>query len=359
MGKNNSISLEGFFMSEYMIISLVCLFAMLAGCRGKTNKAGSNQTVNPDVQAVVNNVSQKQYRTYHLDIENMGLGMYGGAHYDMGYRNRDGWEGLGSLGNQEARLYIMDTFRAMGLRVSEQGSYLNVVGELTGTTTPENIYIISSHYDHLEGDMPGGDDNASGTAGVLEAARVLSQYQFGSTIRFICFNAEEDKQIGSKDYVNKHVIPNAEKIVGMINIEMILRPGSDANPHTVIDAELEAQSKHPPSVAWAREFLQAAIDYVPSLIVNDTIIDCESTSDNDAFLNNGYPAFLVLENSLPDFWIANKYYHGFNDASDRLANDPDSPSGVTYDFAFATDVTRAVVALIAQEAVLVPEPVQR
>jgi len=134
---------------------------------------------------------------------------------------------------------------------------------------------------------------------------------------------------------------------------MILRPGSDANPHTVIDAELEAQSKHPPSVALAREFLQAASDYVPSLIVNDTIIDCESTSDNDAFLNNGYPAFLVLENSLPDFWEANSYFHKSDDASDRLANDSGSPSGVTYDFAFATDVTRAVVAFITQKAVLV------
>ena len=58
---------------------------------------------------------------------------------------------------------------------------------------------------------------------------------------------------------------------------------------------------------------------------------------------------MVIENSLPDFWIANTYYHGFEDASDRLANNQDSPSGVTYDFDFATDVTRAVVALIAQE----------
>ncbi|MBT3245049.1 MAG: M28 family peptidase [Bacteroidetes bacterium] len=271
----------------------------------------------------------------------------------MGYRNRDGWEGPGSLGNQEARLYIQNAFTAMGLSVSVQGNYLNVVGELTGTTSPENIYIIGGHYDHLEGDLPGGDDNASGTAGVMEAARILSQYKFESTIRFICFNAEEDKQIGSQDYVNNIVIPNGENIVGMINMDMILRPGSDTNPHTVIDAELEAQAKHPPSVAWARAYQKAARDYVPSLIVNDTIIDCESTSDNDAFINNGYPAFLVIENSLPDFWDANKYYHGFYDASDRVANDPDSPSGVTYDFAFATDVTRVVVALIAQKAILV------
>lgn len=328
-----------------VLVSAILLFVPMAGF--------TQTDANPAVQAVADRVSQTHYRARHQAIENMGLGMYGGAQYDMGYRNRDGWEGTGSLGNQEARLYIQNAFTTMGLSVSVQGSYLNVVGELTGTTSPENIYIIGGHYDHLEGDLPGGDDNASGTAGVMEAARILSQYKFESTIRFICFNAEEDKQIGSKDYVNNNVIPKGENIVGMINMDMILRPGSDTNPHTVIDAELEAQAKHPPSVAWARAYQKAARDYVPSLIVNDTIIDCESTSDNDAFINNGYPAFLVIENSLPDFWDANKYYHGFYDASDRAANDPDSPSGVTYDFAFATDVTRVVVALIAQKAILV------
>jgi Zn-dependent M28 family amino/carboxypeptidase len=313
----------------------------------------------PSVQAVADGVSQTHYQTYQLDIENMGLGLYGGAGYDMGYRNRDGWEGPGSLGNQEARLYLQDAFEAMGLSVSVQGSYLNVVGELTGTTTPENIYIIGGHYDHLDGDRPGGDDNASGTAGVLEAARVLSQYRFESTIRFIAFNAEEDGLGGSKDYVDNHVIPGGEGIVGMINMDMILRPGSDVDPHSVIDVELEAQSKHPPSVAWAQAYQQAAIDYVPSLIVNDTIVDCESTTDNDSFLNEGYPAFLVIENSLPDFWDANKHYHTFEDASDRLANDSGSPSGVTYDYAFATDVVRTAVALLAQEAILVPKPEER
>ncbi len=334
-----------------VLATAVLLFVLVAGC--------AMEAADPAVQTVADRVSQKHYLTYHLDVENMGLGLYGGAGYNMGYRNRDGWAGPGSLGNQEARLYLQDVFTAMGLSVSVQGSYLNVVGELTGTTTPENIYIIGAHYDHLDGDRPGGDDNASGMAGVLEAARVLSQYQFESTIRFIGFNAEEDDQVGSKDYVNNHVIPGDENIVAMINLEMILRPGSDVNPHTVIDAELEAQSKHPPSVAWARAYQQAATDYVPSLIVNDTIVDCESTSDNDAFLNKGYPAFVVLENSLPDFWDANKYRHAFEDASDRLANDSGSPSGVTYDFAFATDVTRTVVALIAQEAKLVPAPAQR
>jgi len=277
----------------------ILLSVLVAGC--------AREATAPSVQDVVDLVSQTHYETYQLAIENMGLGLYGGAEYDMGYRNRDSWEGPGSLGNQETRLYLQDTFTAMGLSVSVQGDYLNVVGELTGTTTPENIFIIGGHYDHLGGeepvddDRPGGDDNASGTAGVLEAARVLSQYQFESTIRFIGFNAEEDGLAGSKDYVNSHIIPAGENILGVINLDMILRPGSDVEPDNVIDVELEAQSKHPPSVAWAQAFQRAAADYVLSLLVNDTIIETESGSDNDSFLNEGYPDILVLENSLPDF----------------------------------------------------------
>lgn len=310
----------------------------------------------PTVRELVSLVSQEQYQRYQLAMESMGLGLHGGAAYDMGYRNRDARDGTDSPGNQEARLYLQDAFTAMGLDVSIQGPHRNVVGELNGTGTPDRIYVVGGHYDHLNGDRPGGDDNASGTAGVLEAARVLSRYRFESTIRFLGFNAEEDGLAGSKDYVANQVVPSGEKIAGMINLDMILRPGSDVEPDNVIDVEVEALFEHEPSVAWARAFQQAAADFVPSLVVNDTVIDTESTSDNDSFRNAGFPAILVIENSLPDFWEANAYYHTFEDASDRLANDPNSPSGVTYDYAFATDVVRAVVALVAREARLVPEP---
>jgi len=337
--------------SGFGIITLICIILLYAGCKGNRSSGDSNDKTKLTVESIVDKVSQEKYMEFHKDIENMGLGLYGGPEFDMGYRNRDGWEGIGTKGNQEARKYIIDVFTELGLDVTVQGSFLNVVGELKGNKTPGNIFIIGAHYDHLEGDMPGGDDNASGTAGVLEAARVLSRYSFESTIRFVCFNAEEDSQTGSKDYVKSHIIPNDENIVGMINLDMILRPGSDANPETKIDAELETQYKHPQSLEWASSFQVAAKEYVPGLTVNDTIIDTESTSDNDAFLNNAYPAFLVIENSLPDFWDANLYYHGFEDATDRLANDPESPSGVTYNFAFAADVTRAALALLASKAV--------
>lgn len=52
----------------------------------------------------------------------------------------------------------------------------NVIAIQPGTLYPDEYIIVSSHYDHNSG--PGADDNASGTAGVLEAARILSQYTF-------------------------------------------------------------------------------------------------------------------------------------------------------------------------------------
>jgi len=343
-------------MNKFIIVFIISMISMLFSCREVSLKQGRSITTDPAIQAVVDNISQTHYQSYHLDMESMGLGLYGGTNYNMGYRNRDFHKINGpSPGNQEACLYLRDAFAAMGLSVSVQGNYINVVGELTGTKTPEHIYIIGAHYDHLEGDRPGGDDNASGTAGVLEAARVLSKYQFESTIRFIGFNAEEDGLLGSRDYVKKHVVPNGENIAGMINLDLILRPGSDVDSHAVIDVELEIQSKHEASVDWAKAFQQAAIDYVPSLVIDSNIIDGVSSSDNDSFLNEGYPAFLVIENSDPDWAEANPYIHSFEDASDRLANNPESPSGVTYNYAFATDITRTAAALIAQEAILVPE----
>jgi hypothetical protein len=63
---------------------------------------------------------------------------------------------------------------------------------------------------------------------------------------------------------------------------------------------------------------------------------------------------MAIENTVPEIWSgANAYYHAPQDASDALANDPASPSGVTYDYGFATDVVKATVATIALEARLI------
>jgi len=187
---------------------------------------------------------------------------------------------------------------------------------------------------------------------VLEAARVSWFASARLTIRFIGFNAEEDGLLGSRDYVESHVIPGGENVLGMISIDLILRPGSDIDPNAAIDAELETNG----SLPWVVAFIQATADHVPSLAIGDIWNSTDSRSDNDPFQARGIPSFLVIENSDPDWDEANPYVHDYEDASDRLANG--SPNGVSFDYAFATDVTRAVVALIAREAVPVSGPAQ-
>ncbi len=193
---------------------------------------------------------------------------------------------------------------------------------------------------------------------MLEAARVLSQYPFGATIRFVGFNAEERGLLGSKDYVDKHVVPNDENIIAMLNMDMILRPGWDSDPYAVIDLDLGTRTGHAPSVALAVDFRQAAADYALSLVVDTTTFNINGGSDQDPFVVAGYPAILLIENTAAEIWYSgtNAYYHRYDDASDRLANDPLNPSGVVYDYPFATDVVRAVVGLVATKAILVPEP---
>jgi len=312
------------------------------------------------ISDLVGQVSQSQYQTYQVAVESMGLGLYNGA-YDQDFRSRD-WvvaSNAGDLGNQEAQLYLWDQFDAMGLNPVIQGTYDNVVGELPGTATPGDIYIVCGHFDHLAGSLgnerPGGDDNASGTAGVLEAARVLSQYSFDSTIRFIGFNAEEDGLLGSQNYVTTVVQAGGENVVGVINLDMILRPGSDVDPggHP-IDLQLATRTGVTGNAAWADIFRQTAGVYVPTLTVDPTTDNLTSGSDQDPFAAAGYPAFLAIENLSVS--THNDYYHDEEDSSDGLANDPTNPTGVTYDYAFAANTVAATVATIAQEAVLVPEP---
>ena len=87
----------------------------------------------------------------------------------------------------------------------------NVIATLPGRVTPSKVIIIGAHYDSRgkNGDSmvsaPGADDNGSGTAAVLEIARItkLSGFEPQSTVKFVAFAAEELGYLGSLDYAQK------------------------------------------------------------------------------------------------------------------------------------------------------------
>ena len=125
--------------------------------------------------------------------------------------------------------------------VRRESPSFNVVGILPGSDPilsklNEETIVIGAHYDHLgrggegslaprEGDIHhGADDNASGVAGLIELARMLSTQNRKPrrTIVFIAFSGEEEGLLGSDYYVNHPIVPLA-KTVAMINMDMIGR----------------------------------------------------------------------------------------------------------------------------------------
>lgn len=89
-------------------------------------------------------------------------------------------------------------------RVPEPTVLTNVVATLKGMTDPDRIYVVSGHYDSMcsspvdtKCDAPGANDDASGTATVLELARVMSKRKFDATIIFITVPGEEQGLLGA------------------------------------------------------------------------------------------------------------------------------------------------------------------
>jgi hypothetical protein len=88
-----------------------------------------------------------------------------------------------------------------------------------GHSHPAQMVVLDAHYDSAP-NSPGADDNASGVAGVIEAMRILSNYSFKKSLRFLFFDLEEAGLVGSNVYASLQV-HKRDSIKGVINFEMI------------------------------------------------------------------------------------------------------------------------------------------
>ena len=126
--------------------------------------------------------------------------------------------------------YIRSEFGSYGYTVLEQPyeveghTYKNIFVEIKGEKPPEKVLVIGAHYDTVMG-SPGADDNASGVAGLLELARLLSNRVFDKTIQLVAFTLEEPPffrsgLMGSHVYA-KRLKQKGIDVEGMICLEMI------------------------------------------------------------------------------------------------------------------------------------------
>jgi hypothetical protein len=239
-----------------------------------------------------------------------------------------------TTGCSGAGQYIYDYFAGLGLDGLRFQPFSgphgttprNVIADKTGATCPADIVIVCGHYDSTSPMSstlaPGADDNGSGTAAVLETARVLASHAFDFTIRFVAFAAEEQGLFGSAYYAAQAADDN-ERIVGVINLDMIAY--ADALPEDVTLIVNSASS-------WLADLMAAAaMSYVG--LTSETIVNASFTySDHASFWDQGYLALLAIE----DEPIANPYYHTIQDTSPTL------------DFDFFTSVTKAAAAVAAE-----------
>ena len=114
-----------------------------------------------------------------------------------------------------------------GRRLSRPTEIVNVVATLKGKTDPERMYVVSGHYDSrvtdvmdAKSDAPGANDDASGTAAVMEMACVMSQYDFDASIVFMTVAAEEQGLLGAAHWAQK-AKENNWNIAGMFTNDII------------------------------------------------------------------------------------------------------------------------------------------
>jgi hypothetical protein len=174
--------------------------------------------------------------------------------------------GLGSEGLAKAGLWLEEQFKDIGLEpAGDDGGYrhvfgvpiadpsnphaqkgfvyaFNVMGRIRGNGELEGVVLIGAHYDHLgfggEGSLEpdsraihnGADDNASGTAALLEAARQLQERrgQLKRDVVVMAFSAEERGLVGASNIVRTPPEGLAmEDVIAMLNMDMVGRLRDD------------------------------------------------------------------------------------------------------------------------------------
>ncbi|HEX8609823.1 MAG TPA: M20/M25/M40 family metallo-hydrolase [Telluria sp.] len=114
-------------------------------------------------------------------------------------------------------------------RISRPTEIVNVVATLPGTqaASKERIYVVSGHYDSRNteimdatGDSPGANDDASGTAAVMEMACVMARHQFDATIVFMAVAAEEQGLLGAAHWAEQARLKNLN-LQGMFTNDII------------------------------------------------------------------------------------------------------------------------------------------
>jgi hypothetical protein len=222
---------------------------------------------------------------------------------------------------ESAAFYLRQRLADIGYTVRMDTYYLpsprtrsfNVEATLDGMVAPESTVIACAHYDTYSTDFdsaPGANDNGTGTAAVLDLARVLKQAQFRWSVKFLCFSGEEQWMLGSGHWVDSTAVPQQLKIAGVYNLDMF-----GYTPH---DTNMLYVTRNAASLPLA--VLAESTDEwydIGLRVVNFLDEDC--AGDNTPFWQHGYRAVFACEDSEWGIWNgSDPYYHTTGDTFGNL-----------------------------------------
>jgi hypothetical protein len=217
--------------------------------------------------------------------------------------------------------YISGTVGGEG-RIPDPVEIVNVVAIQRGETDPERYVFITGHYDSratdvMDGeiDAPGANDNASGTAAVLEAARVLSRHRFPATLVYAAVAGEEQGLFGGEivaeharergwqieAVLNNDIIGNTHGITGLADntTARVFAPGirPDATEAEIRQILYRGGELDTPSRQLGRYVVEMARRYVPTLEMQliYRLDRFGRGSDHTPFFLRGFPAVRLTE----------------------------------------------------------------
>ncbi|MFA5101960.1 MAG: M20/M25/M40 family metallo-hydrolase, partial [Candidatus Thermoplasmatota archaeon] len=273
---------------------------------------------NPQILDILSNVNESLYLSYLQDLVEFGVRV------------------TGSTSCHSAETWLFNEFQSMGLAVQyhnwSNGGYTdkNVIATLPGSDpTSTKIYILCSHIDTVP-TSPGADDDGSGVALMMTAAKLLSQYHFNHTIRFIGFTGEEEHLLGSTVYAGQ-AAANGDNIQAVINTDTIghIENESDYNKLKLYD--------NPPSewlTAYADMIKNTYNDTIQLIIIKEHFESYET--DLQPFWDNGYNGFHSVEP-----YVNYSIIHGPNDLIEHM------------NISYCLKTTRLEIAMLVELAELI------
>jgi Zn-dependent M28 family amino/carboxypeptidase len=230
--------------------------------------------------------------------------------------------------------YIADRFRAAGGRTFLQSfdafgtRYANVLGEFGPVGSAEPVLIVGAHYDVFgeTGALPGADDNASGTAGLLELARLLGTQRPRTPVLLVAFTTEEppffgSDQMGSAIHANS-VAAARRPVRGMICLEMIGYFSPEQTwPNALFDWIYPSTGNFIGVVGgWSDRKLARDVKRAMTGAGGLPVVsfsgprETSDASDHRNYWSHGWPAVMITDTA----FLRNPNYHTKRDTADTL-----------------------------------------